>query len=277
MSNVNSFYNWSSSLLEIDQKMPVLFIGHGSPMNAIEDNEFSKRWQQMGQEIPKPKAVIVVSAHWLTQGTAITAMSQPKTIHDFGGFPQALFDVQYPAPGDPNLANEIQKMVTNPSLVLDHEWGLDHGTWSVVKHMYPNADIPILQLSIDYHKPAMYHYELAKQLLSLRKKGVLIIGSGNMVHNLRMVAWNKLNEPEYGYDWALEMNTIFKQKISMGNHLDLIAYNKLNKSASLAIPTPDHYYPLLYILALQTNTDEVVFFNDKAVGGSLTMTSVKIG
>ncbi|MBF03583.1 MAG: 4,5-DOPA dioxygenase extradiol [Flavobacterium sp.] len=277
MSNVNSFYNWSSSLLEIDQKMPVLFIGHGSPMNAIEDNEFSKRWQQMGQEIPKPKAVIVVSAHWLTQGTAITAMSQPKTIHDFGGFPQALFDVQYPAPGDPNLANEIQKMVTNPSLVLDHEWGLDHGTWSVVKHMYPNADIPILQLSIDYHKPAMYHYELAKQLLSLRKKGVLIIGSGNMVHNLRMVAWNKLNEPEYGYDWALEMNTIFKQKISTGNHLDLIAYNKLNKSASLAIPTPDHYYPLLYILALQTNTDEVVFFNDKAVGGSLTMTSVKIG
>lgn len=277
MSNVNSFYNWSSSLLEIDQKMPVLFIGHGSPMNAIEDNEFSKRWQQMGQEIPKPKAVIVVSAHWLTQGTAITAMSQPKTIHDFGGFPQALFDVQYPAPGDPNLANEIQKMVTNPSIVLDHEWGLDHGTWSVVKHMYPNADIPILQLSIDYHKPAMYHYELSKQLLSLRKKGVLIIGSGNMVHNLRMVAWNKLNEPEYGYDWALEMNTIFKQKISTGNHLDLIAYNKLNKSASLAIPTPDHYYPLLYILALQTNTDEVVFFNDKAVGGSLTMTSVKIG
>ena len=277
MSNVNSFYNWSSSLLEVDQKMPILFIGHGSPMNAIEDNEFSKRWQQMGQEIPKPKAVIVVSAHWLTQGTAITAMSQPKTIHDFGGFPQALFDVQYPAPGDPHLAYEIQKMVTNPSLVLDHEWGLDHGTWSVVKHMYPNADIPILQLSIDYHKPAKYHYDLAKQLLSLRKKGVLIIGSGNMVHNLRMVAWNKLNEPEYGYDWALEMNTIFKQKISSGNHLDLIAYNKLNKSASLAIPTPDHYYPLLYILALQTDTDEVVFFNDKAVGGSLTMTSVKIG
>ena len=277
MSNINSFYNWSNSLLETDQKMPVLFIGHGSPMNAIEDNEFSKRWQKMGEEIPKPRAVVVVSAHWLTQGTAVTAMSQPKTIHDFGGFPQALFDVQYPAPGDPNLATEIQKLVTNPSVVLDHEWGLDHGTWSVVKHMYPNADIPVLQLSIDYHKPAKYHYELAKQLLSLRKKGVLIIGSGNMVHNLRMVAWNKLSEPEFGYDWALEMNAIFKEKISTRNHSDLIVYEKLNKAASLAIPTPDHYYPLLYILALQTDTDAVEFFNDKAVGGSLTMTSVKIG
>ncbi len=277
MSNINSFYNWSNSLLETDQKMPVLFIGHGSPMNAIEDNEFSNRWQQMGQEIPKPRAVVVVSAHWLTQGTAVTAMSQPKTIHDFGGFPQVLFDVQYPAPGDPNLATEIQKLVTNPSVVLDHDWGLDHGTWSVVKHMYPKADIPVLQLSIDYHKPAKYHYELAKQLLSLRKKGVLIIGSGNMVHNLRMVAWNKLSEPEFGYDWALEMNAIFKQKISTRNHVDLIAYEKLSKAASLAIPTPDHYYPLLYILALQTDTDAVEFFNDKAVGGSLTMTSVKIG
>ena len=275
MSNINSFYNWSNSLLETDQKMPVLFIGHGSPMNAIEDNEFSNRWQQMGQEIPKPRAVVVVSAHWLTQGTAVTAMSQPKTIHDFGGFPQVLFDVQYPAPGDPNLATEIQKLVTNPSVVLDHDWGLDHGTWSVVKHMYPKADIPVLQLSIDYHKPAKYHYELAKQLLSLRKKGVLI--SGNMVHNLRMVAWNKLSEPEFGYDWALEMNAIFKQKISTRNHVDLIAYEKLSKAASLAIPTPDHYYPLLYILALQTDTDAVEFFNDKAVGGSLTMTSVKIG
>ena len=231
----------------------------------------------MGQEIPKPRAVVVVSAHWLTQGTAVTAMSQPKTIHDFGGFPQVLFDVQYPAPGDPNLATEIQKLVTNPSVVLDHDWGLDHGTWSVVKHMYPKADIPVLQLSIDYHKPAKYHYELAKQLLSLRKKGVLIIGSGNMVHNLRMVAWNKLSEPEFGYDWALEMNAIFKQKISTRNHVDLIAYEKLSKAASLAIPTPDHYYPLLYILALQTDTDAVEFFNDKAVGGSLTMTSVKIG
>lgn len=277
MASIKPFYSWTKELSEIEEKMPVLFIGHGSPMNAIEDNEFSTRWQQMGKEIPVPKAVIVISAHWLTKGTMVTAMPNPKTIHDFGGFPQALFDVQYPAPGSPELATEIQKIITNPAVELDHDWGLDHGTWSVVKHMYPNADIPVLQLSIDYYKPAAYHYELAKQLLSLRKKGVLIIGSGNMVHNLRMVAWDKLNEPEYGFDWALEMNDIFKNKISNGFHKELIQYEKLHKSATLAIPSPDHYYPLLYILALQTDHDKVEFFNDKAVGGSLTMTSVKIG
>ena len=277
MASIQPFYDWTKGLGEEEEKMPVLFIGHGSPMNAIEDNIFSQRWQQMGKEIPTPKVVVVVSAHWLTKGTMVTAMPNPKTIHDFGGFPQALFDVQYPAPGSPELATEIQKLITNPAVELDHDWGLDHGTWSVVKHMYPDADIPVLQLSIDYYKPAAYHYELAKQLLSLRKKGILIIGSGNMVHNLRMVAWDKLNEPEYGFDWALEMNDIFKNKISNGFHKELIQYEKLNKAATLAIPTPDHYYPLLYILALQTDNDKVEFFNDKAVGGSLTMTSVKIG
>lgn len=277
MASIQPFYDWTKRLGEEEEKMPVLFIGHGSPMNAIEDNAFSKRWQQMGKEIPRPKAVVVVSAHWLTKGTMVTAMPNPKTIHDFGGFPQTLFDVQYPAPGNPELANEIQKLITNPAVELDHDWGLDHGTWSVVKHMYPNADIPVLQLSIDYYKPAAYHYELAKQLLALRKKGVLIIGSGNMVHNLRMVAWNKLSEPEYGFDWALEMNVVFKNKIENGLHKELIQYEKLHKAATLAIPTPDHYYPLLYILALQTDNDKVAFFNDKAVGGSLTMTSVKIG
>ena len=277
MASIQPFYDWTKGLGEEEEKMPVLFIGHGSPMNAIEDNEFSKRWQQMGKEIRTPKAVVVISAHWLTKGTLVTAMSNPKTIHDFGGFPQALFEVQYPAPGSPELASEIQKLITNPAVELDHDWGLDHGTWSVVKHMYPDADIPVLQLSIDYYKPAAYHYELAKQLLSLRKKGVLIIGSGNMVHNLRMVAWDKLNEPEYGFDWALEMNDVFKNKISNGFHKELIQYEKLHKSATLAIPSPDHYYPLLYILALQTDNDKVEFFNDKAVGGSLTMTSVKIG
>ena len=277
MASIQPFYDWTKGLGEEEEKMPVLFIGHGSPMNAIEDNEFSKRWQQMGKEIRTPKAVVMVSAHWLTKGTLVTAMPNPKTIHDFRGFPQALFDVQYPAPGSPELATEIQKLITNPAVELDHDWGLDHGTWSVVKHMYPDADIPLLQLSIDYYKPAAYHYELAKQLLSLRKKGVLIIGSGNMVHNLRMVAWDKLNEPEFGFDWALEMNDIFKNKISNGFHKELIQYEKLNKAATLAIPHPDHYYPLLYILALQTDNDKVTFFNDKAVGGSLTMTSVKIG
>ena len=277
MASIQTFYDWTKGVGEEEEKMPVLFIGHGSPMNAIEDNAFSQRWQQMGKEIPTPKAVVVVSAHWLTKGTMVTAMPNPKTIHDFGGFPQALFDVQYPAPGSPELATEIQKLITNPAVELDHDWGLDHGTWSVVKHMYPEADIPVLQLSIDYYKPAAYHYELAKQLLKLRKKGVLIIGSGNMVHNLRMVAWDKLSEPEYGFDWALEMNDIFKNKISNGFHKELIQYEKLHKAATLAIPTPDHYYPLLYILALQTDNDKVEFFNDKAVGGSLTMTSVKIG
>ncbi len=276
MSNQN-FYNWTKELTETDTLMPVLFVGHGSPMNAIEDNEFSQRWRKIGEEIPQPKAVVVVSAHWLTRGTQVTAMNFPKTIHDFGGFPQALFDVHYPAPGNPELANEIKKLIQNPVVELDHDWGLDHGTWSVVKHMYPNADIPVLQLSIDYHQPAHYHYELAKQLLSLRKKGVLIIGSGNMVHNLRMLAWDKMNVDNFGFDWTMELNEIFKNKITNKDHKALMDYQSLHKSASLAIPTPDHYFPLIYTLALQTDNDSVSFFNDKAVAGSLTMTSVKIG
>lgn len=277
MMALNPLYNWSKDLKETDTKLPVLFIGHGSPMNGIEDNEFSRTWTQYGKEIPRPKAVLVVSAHWLTNGTHITAMENPKTIHDFGGFPQALFDVQYPAKGNPDLALETSKLITSTQVELDHDWGLDHGTWTVVRHMYPDADIPVLQLSIDYSKPPQYHYDLAKELASLRKKGVLIIGSGNMVHNLRMVAWDKLSEPEFGYDWAHEINQVFKDKITSGDAKSLIAYEKLGSAAKLAIPTPDHYYPLLYTLGLQDKTDAVSFFNDKAVGGSLTMTSVKIG
>lgn len=277
MMALTPLYNWSKDLKETDGKMPVLFIGHGSPMNGIEDNAFSKTWAKLGAEIPKPKAVLVVSAHWLTNGTHITAMEAPKTIHDFGGFPQALFDVQYPAPGNPELALETSKLITSTSVGLDHDWGLDHGTWTVVRHMYPDADIPVLQLSIDYSKPPQYHYDLAKELAALRKKGVLIIGSGNMVHNLRMVAWDKLNEPEFGYDWAKEINQVFKDKIVEGDVKSLIHYEKLGSAAKLAIPTPDHYYPLLYSLGLQDKNDSINFFNDKAVGGSLTMTSVKIG
>lgn len=204
-------------------------------------------------------------------------MEQPKTIHDFGGFPQELFDVQYPAKGSPSLAEETKKIITSTDVGLDHDWGLDHGTWTVVRHMYPDADIPVLQLSIDYERPPQYHYKLAKELASLRKKGVLIIGSGNMVHNLRMVDWQKLSEPNYGYDWAIEMNTLFKQKINDGDHKALIDYEKLNKAAKLAIPTPDHYFPLLYTLGLQDNKDKIQFFNDQLVGGSLNMTSVKMG
>lgn len=275
--SLHNFKNWTDSLTEEDIKLPVLFIGHGSPMNGIEDNEFSQTWAKMGKEVTRPKAVIVVSAHWLTRGTHVTAMEEPKTIHDFGGFPQALFDVEYPAKGSPELAKETANLITSTDIGLDHDWGLDHGTWTVVRHMYPDADIPVLQLSIDYGKPAEYHYNLAKQLSALRKKGVLIIGSGNMVHNLRMIDWRKLNEPNYGFDWAIEMNDIFKQKIQGGDHKALMEYEKLSKSAKLAIPTPDHYYPLIYILGLQDNKDELSFFNDKLVGGSLNMTSVKIG
>lgn len=275
--SLHNFKNWTDSLTEEDIKHPVLFIGHGSPMNGIEDNEFSQTWAKMGREIAKPKAVLVISAHWLTKGTHVTAMEEPKTIHDFGGFPQALFDVQYPAKGSPELAAATAGLITSTNVGLDHDWGLDHGTWTVVRHMYPDADIPVLQLSIDYGKPPEYHYNLAKEIATLRKKGVLIIGSGNMVHNLRMIDWRKLNEPDYGFDWAIEMNNIFKQKISDGNHKALIDYENLNKAAKLAIPTPDHYYPLLYSLGLQDNKDNLSFFNDRMVGGSLNMTSVKIG
>lgn len=275
--SLHNFKNWTDGLSEEDEKHPVLFIGHGSPMNGIEDNEFSQTWAKMGQEIARPKAVLVISAHWLTRGTHITAMEAPKTIHDFGGFPQALFDVQYPAKGSPELAETASKLITSTNVGLDHDWGLDHGTWTVVRHMYPDADIPVLQLSIDYGMPPQYHYNLAKEIAALRKKGVLIIGSGNMVHNLRMVDWRKLNEPDYGFDWAIEMNSIFKEKIGNGDHKDLVDYQNLNKAAMLAIPTPDHYYPLLYTLGLQDNKDSVSFFNDRMVGGSLNMTSVKIG
>lgn len=265
-----------SENLPIDgNKMPVLFIGHGSPINGIEDNEFSLRWKALAKNIPQPKAVLCISAHWLTKGTFVTAMNQPRTIHDFGGFPKALYDVQYPAPGNPDLAKETKQLIKSTTIGLDHEWGLDHGTWTVIRHMYPEATIPVLQLSIDYSKPAQYHYDLAKELAELRKKGVLIVGSGNMVHNLGMVAFDKI-ESGYGYDWAIEMNDVFKKKISAGDHKALINYESLSKSAKLAIPTPDHYYPLIYSLAFQEKNEEAQFFNDKAVGGSITMTSVKI-
>jgi 4,5-DOPA dioxygenase extradiol len=277
MTTLSSFKSFTDGLPQQEQLMPVLFIGHGSPMNGIEDTEFSRRWTQMAKEIPTPKAVMVVSAHWFTKGTRITAMDFPKTIHDFGGFPEALFAVQYPAPGHPELAKETAEILHSANVELDHDWGLDHGAWTVIRHMYPEANIPVLQLSIDYTKGPQYHYDLAKELNSLRKKGVLIIGSGNMVHNLRMVAWDKLTAPGYGYDWAIQMNNKFKELIQAGDHNSLINYSSLGREAMLAIPTPEHYLPLMYTLGLKTSKDNVAFFNDKAVGGSLTMTSVKLG
>ena len=276
MNNLSAFNKFTDGLKKQEHLMPVLFIGHGSPMNGIEDNEFSQRWTQMAKEIPTPEAVLVVSAHWFSRGTRITAMDFPETIHDFGGFPQELFDVQYPAPGNPVLAKETATLLHSAHVELDHDWGLDHGTWTVVRHMYPDAKIPVLQLSIDYTKGPQFHFDLAKELYDLRKKGVLIIGSGNMVHNLRMVSWEKINTPGYGYDWALQMNDTFKQLITGGDFKPLINYESLGAEAKLAIPTPEHYLPLLYSLGLKGSKDNVSFFNDKAVAGSLTMTSVLI-
>jgi 4,5-DOPA dioxygenase extradiol len=275
MSNLTQFKTFSQNLPFQDHLMPVLFIGHGSPMNGIEDNEFSTQWAAMAKDIPVPTAVIVVSAHWFTRGTQITAMGFPKTIHDFGGFPKALFDVEYPAPGSVELALETKKLIHTADVGLDHDWGLDHGAWTVVRHMYPEANIPVLQLSIDYTKDARYHYELAKELYNLRRKGVLILGSGNMVHNLRMMSWEMINGG--GYDWALEINEKFKSLILNNLHQPLMDYQTLGKEAMLAIPTPEHYLPLMYTLGLKNDREAVSLFNDKAVGGSLTMTSVRIG
>ena len=274
----------ANNLSENGTIMPVLFIGHGNPMNAIEDNEFSAYWKKLGKEIPQPTAILCISAHWLTKGTYITAMNNPRTIHDFGGLPQELFDVQYPVPGNPQLARDTKSIITSTEIQLDQEWGLDHGAWSVIKPMYPEANVPVLQMSIDYNKSGQYHYDLAQELLSLRKKGVLIIGSGNMIHNLGMVGAPE-GEPvtmenfkkEFGYDWALEMNETFKTHIINKNHQALINYEKMGKSAKMAIPTPDHYYPLLYTLGLQKDNEAIQIFNDKCIGGSLSMTSIKIG
>lgn len=276
MSSLKTLEQYANPLLSTDA-MPVFFFGHGSPMNAIEENEFSKEWQRIGQAMPKPNAILCISAHWLTRGTFVTAMEQPKTIHDFGGFPQQLFDVEYPAPGSPQLAKDTADLLSDVHAGLDDEWGLDHGCWSVVKHPYPDADVPVIQLSIDFYKPASFHYNLAKQLASLRRKGILIIGSGNMVHNLSMVAWDKMEVDGFSFDWATEANEQMKKYIVERAHQPLKDYQKQGKAFDLAIPSPDHYYPMLYALGLQEKGEEISFFNDKAVMGSLTMTSFRIG
>ncbi len=258
-------------------KMPVLFIGHGSPMNAIEENEFVEGWRNAVKNIPRPRAILCISAHWETRGTFVTAMDDPQTIHDFGGFPQKLFEVQYPAPGSPEVAGNTKNILTKNNVGLDYTWGMDHGCWSVVRCMYPEADVPVVQLSLDYSQPARYHYELAGQLSELRRKGILIIGSGNMVHNLRLVDWSKMDVPGYGHEWAFEANEKIKEFIIGADHKSLIDFRSQGKAFDLAIPTPEHFLPLLYALALKENAEKTELFNDKAVMGSLTMTSVKIG
>ncbi len=254
--------------------MPVLFLGHGSPMNAIELNEFSRGWQQVGISLPVPSAILCISAHWETRGTFVTAVEKPRTIHDFGGFPKELFEVQYPAPGSPALAEETIKLLSSAGAEADHNWGLDHGAWSVIRHLYPGANIPVVQLSLDYRQNPLYHYQLAAQLAPLRSKGVLIVGSGNIVHNLRTIDWRK---PDAGFDWAIETDAKMRQWIADGNHQALIDYKKGGAAFEQSIPTPEHYLPLLYTLGLQGKKEEISFFNTKTIMGSISMTSVRIG
>ena len=261
---------------ESTEFMPLLFVGHGSPMSAIEENEFVLSWRNLGKTLPRPNAILCISAHWETSGTYVTAMAKPPTIHDFGGFPNALYEVQYPAPGSPELASGVKQAITGTNVGLDQKWGLDHGSWSVIRNIYPEADIPVVELSLDWHRTPQDHYDLAKELVKLREKGVLIIGSGNIVHNLRMLAWAHADEPEYGFDWAVSANNLFKRLILEKNHKELIGYSTLGKEVSLAVPTPVHYIPLLYILALMKEKESVSFFNDKTIMGSLSMTSLLI-
>ncbi len=275
MNSLENLYLASKSL-STTKRMPVLFLGHGSPMNAIEENQFVSGFRQIAKTIETPTAILCISAHWFTNGTKVTAMEMPKTIHDFGGFPQELFDVQYPAKGSPSLAHETKELLLPTSVELDQHWGLDHGAWSVIKHLYPEANIPVIQLSIDYTKPAQYHYELAQKLQVLRNKGILIIGSGNIVHNLRRVDFQNFDKEDYGFDWAIEARAKINQHLTSGDFQPLIDYDKQGTAFQLAIPTPEHYLPLLYSLGLKQKDEDLSLFNDKLVAGSLSMTSLKI-
>lgn len=270
--NLQSLKKWAGNQAATD-RMPVMFVGHGNPMNAITQNEFAATWQQLGKSLPRPKAILSISAHWLTKGTAVTAMAMPRTIHDFGGFPKELFDQQYPVKGAPELAHEVTQLVTRTMVHEDHDWGLDHGTWSVLKPMFPEADIPVFQLSLDYYKSPQYHYELAQQLKELRYKGVLIMGSGNIVHNLGMVDFRNHTE----YDWAASFDARIKSFIDSGDHKSIIQYEQLGNEARMAVPTNDHYLPLLYPLALQDKKDGLHYFNEKMDLGAISMRSVLLG
>jgi len=255
-----------------DAIMPVLFVGHGNPMNAIEDNEFSREWNAIGKELPPPKAILCVSAHWQTEGTRVGAMENPKTIHDFYGFPKELFAVNYSAKGSPEFAKETQQSITKTKTELDYEWGLDHGCWSVLNKMFPEANVPTFQLSLDLKASPQDHYEIAQQLKELRKKGVLIIGSGNIVHNLRLMQWQ-----DGAFDWAIAFDEKIKSLIEKGDDQSIVNYNQLGKEAALSIPTNEHYLPLLYSLALKEKSDDLKFFNEKVTMGSVSMRSVRLG
>lgn len=276
------FYKFNPKLLKGNQmnskpnhKMPVLFIGHGSPMNAIENNIYSSKWIDIANELPKPQTILCISAHWLSAGTWLTHMVNPKTIHDFYGFPQSLFDVKYPAEGNPKLAEHIQSIIKKPEIKLDDaNWGLDHGTWSVLNKMYPEANIPVLQLSIDMSEAPEFHLELGKKLNSLREQGVLILGSGNIVHNLRELSWSKEGQ---GFDWAIEFDEWSKQMIIDKNYLALAKDYHKTKAGLLSVPTLDHYLPMLYVLGASDSKDNINFHIEGCDKGSLSMRSFTLG
>ncbi len=261
-----------NAFADSDAKMPALFVGHGSPMNAIDDNEFSRTWIEAGRSLPRPQAILCISAHWETADPQVTAMAQPRTIHDFYGFPRPLYEMHYPAPGSPDLARLTQETVCSAQVGPDYDWGLDHGAWSVLGRLFPDADIPVVQLSLDRTQGPDFHYDLGKELKPLRRKGVLIVGSGNAVHNLGLVAWQ-----DVAYDWALEFDDKIKQLILSGDHRALVRYDQLGRAARLAVPTNEHYLPLLYALAVQDRDDHVSFFADKVTMGSISMRSLRIG
>lgn len=255
--------------------MPVIFFGHGNPMNALQQNSYTQGWAAIGVSISRPKAILAVSAHWYVPYTAVTASLAPRTIHDFGGFPRELYQVSYPALGNLELANRVQSLLAPTSVNLDMEWGLDHGTWSVLCHVFPQAEIPVVQLGIDETQPAEFHYELAKRLAPLRDEGVLIIGSGNLVHNLHTYAWGR--HPVEPFDWAVRFEKQARQLLLAGNHTPLIAYETLGRDALLSIPTPEHYLPLLYVIALRRERDAISFPVEGVDGGSISMLAVQIG
>ena len=255
--------------------MPAIFLGHGNPMNALGHNSWTDGWAAIGKDIPRPRAVLCVSAHWYLPAFLVTGSSTPRTIHDFGGFPRELYEVNYPAPGDPALALRVQELLAPIRVDLDERWGLDHGTWSVLRHLFPEADVPVIQLSIDETQPSEFHYETAKRLSSLRDEGVLIVGSGNLVHNLHAYAWGRPQVKPL--DWAVRFEERARELLLAGDHDPLIAYETLGKDAALSVPTPDHYLPLLYVIAHQRRGEQVTFPVDGFDGGSVSMLSVKIG
>ena len=253
--------------------MPAIFFGHGSPMNTLESNRYTQTWRRLGEAAGKPKAILCISAHWYTRGTEVTAMERPKTIHDFYGFPQELFDVQYPAPGDPALAARVRELLAPVEVGLDQSWGLDHGTWSVLKHAFPDADVPVVQLSIDGTQPAAFHHALGARLAPLRDEGVLIAGSGNVVHNLGVMRRNG-GSP---YDWAVRFNDYVRDAIATGHYGRLIGYEQAGQDARMAVPTPEHYLPLLYVLGSQQSDESASFAVDGLELGSIGMLSVAVG